>query len=367
MCEKKMINNNDQNVIQELIECGKPVLIYGCANHAELVWNFLNENGIKAEAFIVDSEYYRKGFYINTIEVKNIKEYNDRINQYNIVIGFCNIMKTRFLLQNKGILKSHFYLLWEPLEMYKWNKEYLEENKEKFLKIYSNLSDIHSKHILEQLVYAKLQVSGRKMLELADDRQYFNELTYCLDARDEIFVDCGAFTGDTILKYIDFTGGRYKKIYAFEPNSESFSQLKERVKHLDNIKLVSKGTWKKKDTLKFKKRGSASQIVIEESDIEIPVVTIDEIVGEDKITFIKMDVEGSELESLKGAASTIACNMPKLAICCYHKKNDIIDLYEYIKGFDNREWEYRVFLRHHSNCVYETVLYGIPRRKNMQR
>lgn len=76
-----------------------------------------------------------------------------------------------------------------------------------------------------------------------------------------------------------------------------------------------------------------------------------------------MDVEGSELESLKGAADTIRKNHPKLAICCYHKKEDIIVLYQYIKSFDNDETEYKFYLRHHSNSAYETVLYAIPIKK----
>lgn len=363
MYRKEMIANGDQKVIQRLKQDGKSVLVYGCANHAELVWNFLTENGIKPEAFIVDSQYYRNEFYINNVKVKDIKEYLERLEQYNIVIGFCDIVKTRFLLENQVLLKSHFYLLWEPLPMYDWDEAYLKENEKDFREIYNSLADLHSKNILKQLIYSKLHVSGQNMLNLADDKQYFNELTYSFDSREEIFVDCGAFTGDTIFKYIVFTGGVFKKIYAFEPNNKNFNQLKENVKNLNNIKLIEQGTWKEKDILKFEEKGSASQIIEERSKVEIPVITIDEVVGDDRVTFIKMDIEGSELESLEGAALTITRNMPKLAICCYHKKNDILDLYKCIKCFDNEDWEYRMYLRHHSNSVYETVLYGIPIKK----
>lgn len=364
MHEKELMFDSDQEVVRELKECGKPVLIYGNANHAELVWNFLVNNGIKVEAFIVDDQYYQDELYIKTIKVKNIREYEKELNQYSIVIGFCDIMKTRFLMQNESILKSRFYLLWEPLQMYRWDEEYLIKNEEKIREIHYGLADILSKNILKQLIYAKLRVSGKNLLPLADDRQYFNELTYCIDSKNEVFVDCGAFTGDTILKYISFTGGIYKRIYAFEPNMENFVQLKSRVESLDNIELVMQGTWKKKDVLKFEKKGSASQVIAEGGEAEIPVITVDEIVGDDKVTFIKMDVEGSELESLQGAALTISRNMPKLAICCYHKRDDLLALYGYIKSFDNEQWEYRMYLRHHSNSVYETVLYGIPMKKS---
>ena len=72
-----------------------------------------------------------------------------------------------------------------------------------------------------------------------------------------------------------------------------------------------------------------------------------------------MDAEGSELESLEGAKQTIAKNIPKLAICCYHKRDDIVNLYNYINQFENDKYRYSFYLHHHSNSAYETVLYAI--------
>ncbi len=356
--EKKQ--NNDEEVINKLKKSGKPILIYGCANHAKLVWNYLVEHGLKAEAFIVDSEYYKPKFYINQTEVKDITNYLENINLYNIVIGFCDVEKSRFLINNANLLKGHFYFLWEPFKMYEWDNEYLNINKEKIQVVYDDLADTISKKILIELINAKLNVCGKKLLELSDCKQYFNELTFCPNPSEEVFIDCGAFVGDTILKYVKFTGGVFRKIYAFEPNADNFLKLKKNVSHLSNIKIVNKGTWKETDTLKFEENGSASQIVETGGQGRISVVTIDEVLENNKATFIKMDVEGSELESLQGAVRTITNNMPKLAICCYHKRDDIINLHNYIKSFNNNRREYQFYLRHHSNSVYETVLYAIP-------
>lgn len=71
---------------------------------------------------------------------------------------------------------------------------------------------------------------------------------------------------------------------------------------------------------------------------------------------IKMDVEGAELESLKGARETILRNRPKLAICIYHKPEDMTEIPLYIKSLVP---EYKFFVRHHSNYFAETVLYAI--------
>ena len=70
-----------------------------------------------------------------------------------------------------------------------------------------------------------------------------------------------------------------------------------------------------------------------------------------------MDIEGWEMNALKGAEKLIATSKPKLAICVYHKHNDIIELYEYIKSINS---DYKVYLRHYTEGVVETVMYFIP-------
>ena len=358
--------NGDEEVISDMRQSKKPILIYGCANHAELVFDYLVEHGLEVEAFVVDSQYYRENAYIRSKRLKDISAFMDNIDSYNIVVGFCDVDKSRFLLNNAPLLKGSFYLLWEPLKLYEWDEEYLNKNWKALRVVYDDLADELSKRILNELISAKLNVSGRKIIDLADNRQYFNELTFCLDSENEIFVDCGAFNGDTIMKYVSFTNGVYRKIYAFEPSSVNLSKLKENIKEVPRVEIIEEGTWSRKGVLEFEENCSASRIIENGSKatVPVPVTTIDEIVGDESVTFIKMDVEGSELESLKGASDTIRNYMPKLAICCYHKKDDIINLYRYIKSFNTDEVEYMFYLRHHSNSVYETVLYAIPKRVN---
>lgn len=364
--EIKKETDGDSEIIHRLQLSKKPILIYGCANHAELVYKYLCAHGLEVEAYVVDSQYWKEDFFIGTIPVKKIDDYQALLDEYNIVIGFCEVEKSRFLMNNIQLLKGNYCLLWEPLVTYEWDAEYLQENWGALCDVYENLADEVSKKILHELIWAKLNVSGERILRLADNRQYFNELTFMHDSSKEVFVDCGAFDGDTIMKYAAFTSGIYKKIFAFEPNEENGRKLKKNVGKLVNVEIINKGTWKEDAVLEFEENGSASQIIDEGRGITVDVTTIDKIVGEEKVTFIKMDVEGSELESLEGAAETIRRNMPKLAICCYHKRNDILNLYHYIKNFNNEESVYKFYLRHHSNSVYETVLYAIPVKRGLE-
>lgn len=91
--------------------------------------------------------------------------------------------------------------------------------------------------------------------------------------------------------------------------------------------------------------------------ISIPVTTVDNELKSEKVTFIKMDIEGAELESLKGCKRTILNNKPKLAICVYHKPEDIWEIPSIILEYFS---EYKLYLRHYSFAGSETVLYALP-------
>ena len=76
----------------------------------------------------------------------------------------------------------------------------------------------------------------------------------------------------------------------------------------------------------------------------------------DSITYLKMDIEGFELEALKGAETLIKINKPKLAICIYHKYDDPVCITEYLSGLVPK---YKFYMRHYTYSQHETVLYAI--------
>lgn len=357
--EIREIENGDLNTLNELKKSGKKIYIYGCGAYAEAVCKYLIKNGLTVEGYFVDHTFYKKDFYISNYRVYDIYDHINKLDDYNIVIGFCDVNKAKFLLQNQKIVKGNYFIIWEYDDGCGWDEGYLLRNNEALSMIFDALADEKSRSILKELAYAKVNHTVRKLIELADSNQYFNELTFEMNSSDEIYVDCGAFNGDTIVKYSAFTNGEYKKIYAFEPDKFNLEILKKNAEGFDNIELINMGTWREETTLNFDSDGSGS-CVSELGNSVIQVTTIDSIVKDEKVTFIKMDVEGCELESLHGAENTIRKNYPKLAICCYHKTNDIIDLYSYIKSFNRDDIQYNFYLRHHSSGASETVLYAIP-------
>lgn len=89
----------------------------------------------------------------------------------------------------------------------------------------------------------------------------------------------------------------------------------------------------------------------------VEVTSLDTELEGKEVTFIKMDIEGAELEALIGAESLIKKNRPKLAISIYHKMEDIIEIPQIILEYYP---DYRLYLRHYSIITTETILYAIP-------
>lgn len=145
----------------------------------------------------------------------------------------------------------------------------------------------------------------------------------------EIVIDCGADVGDFTI-YASRAVGPSGKVIAFEPDPLIYERLKFNVElnKLNNVILVKKGVWNENTTLRFMSgKDKPRSFLFDEADegvIEIPVVSIDNELRElkiDKVDFIKMDVEGAELEAIKGAAHTLANNKVHLAIASYHMLN----------------------------------------------
>ena len=150
-----------------------------------------------------------------------------------------------------------------------------------------------------------------------------------------------------------------KKVYAFEPDPENYKvcQRNKEKYHFSQAEILPFGAWSEDTTLHFTALGSGISRVSDIGEVAVPVRAIDHVIPlEEQITFIKMDIEGSELEALKGARETIQRCKPKLAICIYHKPEDMTEIPLYIHSLVP---EYKFYVRHHSNCFSETVLYAI--------
>lgn len=186
-------------------------------------------------------------------------------------------------------------------------------------------------------------------------KTYFG-LPGILPKTDEIYIDGGSFDGDSIKEFVEWSKGRYKQIYAIEPDINNYIALQNNIKkqNISNIKTIRGGLWNSNCFLNFKQQGISS-CFDDSSTTRVKTITIDEFAEDIPVTFIKLDIEGAEYKALQGAETIIKNNKPRLAICVYHKPIDILEIPLYILSLVP---EYKLYLRQHDEGYSNNVLYA---------
>ncbi|HEV3305040.1 MAG TPA: FkbM family methyltransferase [Candidatus Sulfotelmatobacter sp.] len=146
--------------------------------------------------------------------------------------------------------------------------------------------------------------------------QYFPQDVFELSP-NEVFIDCGAYDGDTIGEFRRASGDQFARIIAFEPDPKNFAALESALSGDPRIMLQPYATGIQHGTVRFTLSGTASRIS-SSGACEVKVTTLDEALEGIAPTYMKFDIEGSEPDALKGGRKTITQFRPKVAACLYH-------------------------------------------------
>ncbi len=286
---------------------GKGIVIWGCGHDGREAKRTLDVCGFHLNYFC-DSNSKVTGTKIDGVAVISVEEMLERCKDYSIIIG---------------------------------SSRYKDEMYEILLK-----NGFPADNIL-YIGYGHLQAHTGKS-------QYFDVFK---PERNEVFIDAGSYDGGTILDFVQWTEGSYQKVIALEPLSDMCRNIEKMCgeRNLRHIELYEAAAWNKEEKLFFTEELTGSKVE-EEGKTAVKGMAIDDIVGQDRVTFIKMDIEGSELKALEGAKTVIQRDHPKLAISLYHKPEDIVELPAYILELVP---EYKFYIRHYCSDVCETVLYAV--------
>ena len=239
--------------------------------------------------------------------------------------------------------------------------EVLKNHADDFDNLYNNLGDYRSKKVLYGILnyWYNSDFNSLAIAYEGNYSQYF-DLDLIKQNKEEVYVDVGAYTGDTILNYIN-TYGIYKKIYAFEITESSIKLMQNTLKDFGNIVIKKKALSDINGEFYINSNStSASANTVADSGEEIvKSVTLDDDVKE-KVTLIKMDIEGSEEKALIGATNHIKNDTPKLLISVYHNHDDLWKLPKLINTINSN---YKYYLRYFGNRYYptEVVLIALPK------
>lgn len=234
--------------------------------------------------------------------------------------------------------------------------------KEEVLRAFFLLSDATSRR--EYVAHLRFRLLGdfdAMPPPLSANDEYFPEDLFAL-MPGEVFVDCGAFDGDTVRAFLE-RQKEFKRIVALEADPINFARLQAYVSNLPPsirertcVQHVAVGGQKGK--IRIEPTGTASSKASDQGSVEVDCVSLDDLLGgSPHPTYVKMDIEGAESDALRGARRTLEQSRAIWGVCVYHNADDLWRLPLYLDGHLR---DYRLFLRRYLEEIWDTVCYAVP-------
>jgi len=347
-------NNKAKNFCHEFIHSNAPKWIFGRNAWADSIANLVDINGF-IDDFTDDKEYLGK-------PIIPIEEIPDDALVVSVITGKPFIAEKRlsqfrfrfidyFSFYKYSGLPLKQIMFWEGMI------EDIHTNRTKYEWVYKMLQDDVSKNQFYNILNFRntYDLDYMRGFEDKEKLQYFEPFLH-LKEDGESFVDIGGFDGYTTEEFIKRCPG-YDEVFFFEPEERNMQVAKRHLGQYDNIHYFPLGLSNKKQTLRFSTSGSSSKIS-EVGELEINVDRLDDLIDR-KITFLKMDIEGSEKEAIEGAQRLIKKYHPKLAISVYHQKDDFWKIPALILNIRS---DYKLYLRHYTEGISETIMFFVPEK-----
>lgn len=342
----------------------KPVILFGAAILSSHFIKFFQEMGTQI-LYLSDNDKNKIGKELHGLKIidkKTIKkEFGNKIQIIVSSVYYEEIIKD---LKNMGFNNVFSPLLFftvyhKKFDLLVWNNNIniIFKNKRKIKSVFLSLADQKSKKIFLGIIKFRLTFKTTILSHIIDNQnQYFDKNIIKLSP-NEIFLDGGAYDGDTIKMFIKKSKNIFNKIYAFEPDDKSFILLNKYINTLsdERIRSFKIGLGKTKEKLHFTNEGNLQSKITDNGKILVRIFPIDNYKNI-HFSYIKLDIEGFEKQALLGAKNVIHKYKPKLAICSYHKIEDLWEVPYMIKKMNNK---CKLYFRHYSNFLFETICYSV--------
>lgn len=323
-----------------LKESPKPIVLYGMGNGADKIISVLESKGIAFNGVFASDGFVRDKYFHN----HKITDYKTAKEKFgDMIVLLCFGSERPEVIENiKKISKeSELYAPDVPvIGDGLFDLEYVIKHRKDLEAVYNLLADDISKKTFENVVKFKISGDINYLLDCAVEKDEPYENFLKLSAAEH-FVDLGAYNGDTVLEFINRVS-HYSHITAVEGDSKTFKKLVKNTDGFENVTLENicisnfsgKGFF---GMMGGRNSNSASK------KTEAEFITIDSLLMENAPTFIKMDIEGEELNAINGAKNVIKEFAPKMLISAYHRNEDLITIPKAVLEINPN---YKIYMRH---------------------
>ncbi|MCL2077849.1 MAG: FkbM family methyltransferase [Oscillospiraceae bacterium] len=346
---------------QYLSQHPKPVIIYGMGNGADKILSVMEEKGLRPAAFMASDEFVR-GHSFRGFEVKKLSVLEKEFGEVSAKGNF--IILTAFGTNRPDVLEK-IYRLSEAYEVYApdvpvygkvlenlFDEKYVFENFEKIKKVREIFADEQSREVFDRLIDYKISGKLEPLRETVSPREDALDLLNIKKDGSEVFLDFGAYDGDTVQEFVESVDWNFNKIYAFEPDFRSFCKLRRRHYLLpaEKFKAINAAAWSSDGEESFSHAGGRQSALGETgkgkktTTVKADTFCKNHEKSPIKPTLIKMDVEGCEAGALSGAAEILNKFKPKLMVSAYHRTEDLLELPLLINSINSK---YEIYLRRH--------------------
>lgn len=355
---------------ERLAKTEKPIVMYGMGDGAEKILSVMEKKGIRPAEFMASDEFVR-GHSFHGYRVKKLSEIEEQYGDFLLVICFGSAVPE--VMERVSALSERYETVVPDVPVAGgglFDGAFLAAHESELREVRSLFADERSLEVFGALL--RYRYTGDLSILRAAESEKSEALSLLHIGTNEIYMDLGAYDGDTVEEFLKLTGRRFEKIYAVEPNRRNYAKMRRRLYALGSgvfTHLNAAVTAEDGPVAFIRRSGRGAAVAVEnaaDGKTELPQNirtetvdgrSVDSILKGNRATLIKYDVEGSEEAALRGSAETIRRYKPRLIVSLYHRTEDYITLPLLIHELNPA---YKLYLRHHP-CIpaWDTNLYCI--------
>lgn len=360
-----VLDKSEQKLLK-IIDNRLPIVIWGFGGMISFICQNFEQYGVDI-SYIVDNDAKRWDTCFRNIPIISFETLKEKFSDCNILIGVVTkkyVDEIQYQIKTDGqFTRIYFFELFYPFGIHA--QQMITDNLENICKVYAMLDDEKSK-IVFSIKIRYLLTKDHRLLESInnpEEEQYFDSDLIHLSEQKGLFIDGGAFHGENAAcMFSKFPDAKLNAV-CIDADKDNIKYIEEHVLGDSCISVKYAALTTHNGTVSWENSGARGGNKTENNSMEpagniitVPAIGIDDEFDNMLVKFIKLDIEGAEVECLKGAVQTIKTYHPILAICIYHSISDHFEIPLMIKEIDP---SYKLYVRHYHYMGIETVVYAI--------